>query len=125
MSHLHPEHTNGIRALDDSNGFPNAEIMVPAREECVLGDIVAARCLMPRVRRCVEHGVKADALNDHSLSLAATAPSLAESALLLSSSVQARMYKAGDGRRATIVWFDFGKGECHAERSKKCRKPRS
>jgi hypothetical protein len=63
-----------------------------------------------------EHGIKGNALNDHSLSLAATAFSLAETALLLSNSLQERMYKAGDGRRATIVWFDFGKGECHAER---------
>jgi len=30
MSHLHPDHTNGIRALDGSLAFPNAEIMVPA-----------------------------------------------------------------------------------------------
>jgi glyoxylase-like metal-dependent hydrolase (beta-lactamase superfamily II) len=30
MSHLHPDHTNGIRALDGSMAFPNAEIMVPA-----------------------------------------------------------------------------------------------
>ena len=28
MSHLHPDHTNGIRALDGSMAFPNAEIMV-------------------------------------------------------------------------------------------------
>jgi glyoxylase-like metal-dependent hydrolase (beta-lactamase superfamily II) len=32
MSHLHPDHTNGIRALDGSMAFPNAEIMVPAAE---------------------------------------------------------------------------------------------
>jgi len=32
MSHLHPDHTNGIRALDGSMAFPNAEIMVPARD---------------------------------------------------------------------------------------------
>jgi glyoxylase-like metal-dependent hydrolase (beta-lactamase superfamily II) len=30
MTHLHPDHTNGIRALDGSMAFPNAEIMVPA-----------------------------------------------------------------------------------------------
>jgi glyoxylase-like metal-dependent hydrolase (beta-lactamase superfamily II) len=30
MSHLHPDHTNGIRAADGSMAFPNAEIMVPA-----------------------------------------------------------------------------------------------
>ena len=30
MSHLHPDHTNGIRAFDGSMAFPNAEIMVPA-----------------------------------------------------------------------------------------------
>jgi glyoxylase-like metal-dependent hydrolase (beta-lactamase superfamily II) len=30
ISHLHPDHTNGIRALDGSMAFPNAEIMVPA-----------------------------------------------------------------------------------------------
>ena len=81
-----------------------------------------------RCRECgdaFEHGIKGNALNDRSLSLAATAFSLAKTALPLSNSLQKRMYKAGDGRRATIVWFDFGKGECHAERSKKCRKPRS
>ncbi len=32
MSHLHPDHTNGIRAADGSMAFPNAEIMVPARD---------------------------------------------------------------------------------------------
>ena len=32
MSHLHPDHTNGIRALDGSMAFPNAEIMVPAKD---------------------------------------------------------------------------------------------
>jgi glyoxylase-like metal-dependent hydrolase (beta-lactamase superfamily II) len=32
LSHLHPDHTNGIRALDGSMAFPNAEIMVPAKE---------------------------------------------------------------------------------------------
>jgi glyoxylase-like metal-dependent hydrolase (beta-lactamase superfamily II) len=32
MSHLHPDHTNGIRALDGSLAFPNAEIMVPAKD---------------------------------------------------------------------------------------------
>ena len=32
MSHLHPDHTNGIRAADDSMAFPNAEIMVPAKD---------------------------------------------------------------------------------------------
>ena len=31
MSHLHPDHTNGIRAADGSMAFPNAEIMVPPR----------------------------------------------------------------------------------------------
>src|SRR6201994_2252946 len=30
LSHLHPDHTNGIRLADDSMAFPNAEIMVPA-----------------------------------------------------------------------------------------------
>jgi glyoxylase-like metal-dependent hydrolase (beta-lactamase superfamily II) len=30
MSHLHPDHTNGIKAADGSLAFPNAEIMVPA-----------------------------------------------------------------------------------------------
>jgi glyoxylase-like metal-dependent hydrolase (beta-lactamase superfamily II) len=30
LSHLHPDHTNGIRALDGSLAFPNAEIMVPS-----------------------------------------------------------------------------------------------
>ena len=32
MSHLHPDHTNGIRAADGTMAFPNAEIMVPAKE---------------------------------------------------------------------------------------------
>ncbi len=32
MSHLHPDHTNGIRALDGTMAFPNAEIMVPAMD---------------------------------------------------------------------------------------------
>src|SRR5260370_10016712 len=32
LSHLHPDHTNGIRAADGSMAFPNAEIMVPAVE---------------------------------------------------------------------------------------------
>jgi glyoxylase-like metal-dependent hydrolase (beta-lactamase superfamily II) len=30
LSHLHPDHINGIRAADGSMAFPNAEIMVPA-----------------------------------------------------------------------------------------------
>src|SRR5580704_14598145 len=30
LSHLHPDHVNGIRALDGSLAFPNAEIMVPS-----------------------------------------------------------------------------------------------
>src|ERR1700761_823594 len=29
LSHLHPDHTNGIRNADGSRAFPNAEIMVP------------------------------------------------------------------------------------------------
>ena len=32
LSHLHPDHTNGIRAADGSMAFPNAEIMVPAKD---------------------------------------------------------------------------------------------
>jgi glyoxylase-like metal-dependent hydrolase (beta-lactamase superfamily II) len=32
LSHLHPDHTNGIRAADGSLAFPNAEIMVPVKE---------------------------------------------------------------------------------------------
>ena len=32
MSHLHPDHTNGIRSADNSMAFPNAEIMVPAKD---------------------------------------------------------------------------------------------
>ncbi|MGO9356874.1 MAG: MBL fold metallo-hydrolase [Xanthobacteraceae bacterium] len=32
MSHLHPDHTNGIRAADGSLAFPNAEIMAPAKD---------------------------------------------------------------------------------------------
>ncbi len=32
LSHLHPDHTNGIRAADGSMAFPNAEIMVPTTD---------------------------------------------------------------------------------------------
>ena len=32
ISHLHPDHTNGIRAADGSMAFPNAEIRVPAKD---------------------------------------------------------------------------------------------
>src|ERR1700753_1875659 len=32
MSHLHPDHTNGIRLPDGSMAFPNAQIMVPAKD---------------------------------------------------------------------------------------------
>jgi glyoxylase-like metal-dependent hydrolase (beta-lactamase superfamily II) len=32
LSHLHPDHTNGLRAADGSMAFPNAEIMVPSVE---------------------------------------------------------------------------------------------
>jgi glyoxylase-like metal-dependent hydrolase (beta-lactamase superfamily II) len=32
MTHLHGDHTNGIRAADGSMAFPNAEIMVPGKE---------------------------------------------------------------------------------------------
>src|SRR5882724_15503 len=32
MSHLHPDHTNGIRTADGSMAFPNAEIMVPTKD---------------------------------------------------------------------------------------------
>src|SRR5207245_5414842 len=32
MSHLHPDHTNGIRAADNTMAFPNAEILVPAKD---------------------------------------------------------------------------------------------
>jgi glyoxylase-like metal-dependent hydrolase (beta-lactamase superfamily II) len=32
LSHLHPDHTNGIRAIDGSLAFPNAEIMVPDKD---------------------------------------------------------------------------------------------
>ena len=32
ISHLHPDHTNGIRAADGTLAFPNAEIMVPAKD---------------------------------------------------------------------------------------------
>jgi glyoxylase-like metal-dependent hydrolase (beta-lactamase superfamily II) len=32
MTHLHPDHTNGIRAADGSMAFPNAEILVPAKD---------------------------------------------------------------------------------------------
>ncbi len=32
LSHLHPDHTNGIRAKDGSLAFPNAEIKVPRHD---------------------------------------------------------------------------------------------
>ncbi|MDA9437461.1 MBL fold metallo-hydrolase [Bradyrhizobium sp. CCBAU 51627] len=32
LSHLHPDHTNGIRLADGSMAFPNAEIMVPIKD---------------------------------------------------------------------------------------------
>src|SRR3954453_18854841 len=32
ISHMHPDHTNGIRTADGSMAFPNAEIMVPAKD---------------------------------------------------------------------------------------------
>jgi glyoxylase-like metal-dependent hydrolase (beta-lactamase superfamily II) len=32
LSHLHPDHTNGIRLADGSMAFPNAEIMVPSKD---------------------------------------------------------------------------------------------
>ncbi|MBR0855904.1 MBL fold metallo-hydrolase [Bradyrhizobium liaoningense] len=32
LSHLHPDHTNGIRLADGALAFPNAEIMVPGRD---------------------------------------------------------------------------------------------
>ncbi|MBR0993768.1 MBL fold metallo-hydrolase [Bradyrhizobium japonicum] len=32
LSHLHPDHTNGIRLADGSLVFPNAEIMVPGKD---------------------------------------------------------------------------------------------
>ncbi len=32
LSHLHPDHTNGIRLADGSLAFPNAEIMVPGKD---------------------------------------------------------------------------------------------
>lgn len=32
LSHLHPDHTNGIRLADGAMAFPNAEIMVPAKD---------------------------------------------------------------------------------------------
>ncbi|CCE06350.1 conserved exported hypothetical protein [Bradyrhizobium sp. STM 3843] len=32
LSHLHPDHTNGIKLGDGSLAFPNAEIMVPAKD---------------------------------------------------------------------------------------------
>ena len=38
ISHLHPDHTNGIRAADGSMAFPNAEIMVPASRLGILDE---------------------------------------------------------------------------------------
>ena len=32
LSHLHPDHTNGIRLADGAMAFPNAEIMVPVKD---------------------------------------------------------------------------------------------
>lgn len=32
LSHLHPDHTNGIRLADGTLAFPNAEIMVPGKD---------------------------------------------------------------------------------------------
>ncbi|MCK1720147.1 MBL fold metallo-hydrolase [Bradyrhizobium sp. 141] len=32
LSHLHPDHTNGIRLADGGLAFPNAEIMVPGKD---------------------------------------------------------------------------------------------
>src|SRR5262249_27028615 len=32
ISHLHPDHINGLRAADGAPAFPNAEIMVPAHD---------------------------------------------------------------------------------------------
>jgi glyoxylase-like metal-dependent hydrolase (beta-lactamase superfamily II) len=32
LSHLHPDHINGIRAADGTMAFPNAEIMAPAKD---------------------------------------------------------------------------------------------
>jgi glyoxylase-like metal-dependent hydrolase (beta-lactamase superfamily II) len=32
LTHLHPDHTNGIKAADGSLAFPNAEIKVPAQD---------------------------------------------------------------------------------------------
>ncbi|QOZ53062.1 MBL fold metallo-hydrolase [Bradyrhizobium arachidis] len=32
LSHLHPDHTNGIRLADGGLAFPNAEIMVPVKD---------------------------------------------------------------------------------------------
>src|SRR5262249_45565684 len=32
ISHLHPDHANGIRGADGAMAFPNAEIMVPAQD---------------------------------------------------------------------------------------------
>jgi glyoxylase-like metal-dependent hydrolase (beta-lactamase superfamily II) len=32
MSHLHPDHTNGIKTADGGLAFPNAEILVPAQD---------------------------------------------------------------------------------------------
>ncbi|MDR3465490.1 MAG: MBL fold metallo-hydrolase [Xanthobacteraceae bacterium] len=44
ISHLHPDHTNGIRAADGSLAFPNAEIMVPAKDwEFWMSDANAAK----------------------------------------------------------------------------------
>src|SRR6201999_2824949 len=32
LSHLHPDHINGIKAADGSLAFPNAEIKAPAQD---------------------------------------------------------------------------------------------
>ena len=70
MSHLHPDHTNGIRAADGSMAFPNAEIMVPAKDwEFWMSDENAAKAAVQRddeelLRQCEEdlrrHRVQGD-----------------------------------------------------------------
>ena len=116
VAHLRPGQTNGFVPTMAPGG-----VRTP-RSCCRQRRSVCRETSLRPGDRCrefgdaFEHGIKGNALNDHSLSLAVTAFSLAETALLLSNSLQERMYRAGDGRRVTIVSFDFGKGECHAER---------
>ena len=74
------------------------------------GDIVAAQCT-ESFKVSFERGSTAKPLMIK-LVLAATAFSLAETALLLLS-LQERMFEIKGGRRTTIIWFEFVKATPH------------